>query len=452
MLSARFSGRLETYADGNAFYGRQDTLRPTIFDRADVSIQLHHYLGFTGDQSIIAFPGQQISGTITYSTKDQQDVESIAVTLKGKCARTVTGPEGVVEFYEKTKLFRVRELLFQGPSTIQQNTTYVWPFVLTVPDATQLELERQPGHVNHRFVDKPHALPPTMDVTFSDRELVKIYYTLKVKAVPHPRTFRTHEKAIVVVLPPLETPSADKAASIRLRMPGAQQWASAALRTQQPTMREKFNSVLTGIPIQLPSLAYVVHLHMPMAATVWQRIPIAISVQLLKKSTAEHSRCKMVLQSLEFDLKSVTDLRSERGQSEDDVNIEADLECLPLLLARKFIPLDGTSVLVSEKLRLADLAPESKKLLPSLTTYTVSRRYMLGVRGVIEHVDTGHAFTFKTKLKEPFVILAPQSEPGQDRKTVGIKSEAILSPKSANVRPDKKRKVKLQPYFDPGKK
>jgi len=452
MLSARFSGRLETYADANAYYGRQDTLRPTIFDRADVSIQLDHYPGFSGDQSIIAWPGQQISGTITYSTKDQQDVESIAVTLKGKCARTVTGSDGVIDFYEKTKLFRVRELLFQGPSTIMQNTTYVWPFVVTVPDTTQFTLERQPGHVNHRFVDKPHTLPPTMDVNFSDRELVKIYYTLKVKAVPHPRTFRTHEKSITVVVPPLETPSTDKAAPGKLRMPGAQQWSNAALRTQQPTMREKFNSVLTGIPIQLPTLAYAVHLHMPMVATVWQRLPIAISVQLLKRSTADHSKCNMVLQSLEFDLKSSTDLRAERGSSEDDVNIEADLECLPLLLARKSIPLDGTSVLVSEKLRLADLAPESKKLLPSLTTYTVSRRYMLAVRGVIEHVETGHAFTFKTKLKEPFVILAPQSEPSQDRKTVGMKSEAVLSPKSGHVRPEKKRKVKLQPYFDPGKR
>lgn len=417
MLSARFSGRLETYGDSNVLQDKQDILRPTLFQRADIFILLDHYPDSGHDKSIIACAGQTLSGRVIYSTKDCQDLDCIAVTLKGKCAVTTSTKtsEGVFKDRVKTPLFRQSCIVVQGPVRMETNATQVWPFSFVLPEKTQysrVSAADAKASTSGHFQDNLHDIPPTMDVDFSDTKQVEIYYTLKVKAVPYPRTFRTHEKAISVIVPALGVAASQQTEVTKLPVPGRHSWASGSLRCRQPTMREKFNQVLSGVPSQTPVLAFTVSLHMPTAATIWQLLPISISVQRHRKSTADAEKAALSFLDIQFGLTSYTSIRPDQGDVTEASEIVAELECAPPSFARPKLPLDGTSVSVMTKTRLFDLVRDAKKLIPSFSTYTVSRHYALSVRGIIKHVDTGHVFPFS--VQEVFRILPPLSPSAKD--------------------------------------
>lgn len=149
------------------------------------------------------------------------------------------------------------------------------------------------------------------------------------------------------------------------------------------------------------------------SAACRQPLPLAISVQHRQFGPTDPANPTIILGKVVLTLKQYHIRRVRQGDRVRDTSSffatrgilsgkQLALDNTPIHLCT--VNADGTDVI---NLRLADCATQPSLLVPSFITYTINMHYKLKITVSILHAETGHAFTFETKI--PFTILPPNS-------------------------------------------
>lgn len=372
--------------------------------KCNISITLDGDLGQHASSFPTFTPGQTISGKVSCSFLAQKTVDVVLIILEGKCHTDVVRKSGNgnrVHHRETIQMFRLETILFKGEYKVQPSTLE-WPFSFVIPKYSSFDRGRR-GDGDANFESGPQPLPPSLDVHSGGHRPIKAQVTYNLRAQLNPGIFSLKESVLPINIIPLSNSPLPPPDSTPIRM-NRQEWRSGLLRPAKHTFKQKMNHVFSSDPsLKRPSITFQPTTYMPRAASIWQPLPLAFSIQHHITGQTDPESPPLLLDSVKLQLKQYTAVRVKALISGYTDNGKSALVVFPIRLSAVPLPLDNLPVQITDQLRLADMLPEVHRLAPTFKTYIINQSYSLKMTALIRHADTGHIF--KAEAKTPFQIL-----------------------------------------------
>lgn len=386
-------------------------------DKFDINISLDRdFLNGTGTFPTF-LPGQVVSGKVNFTVHAEKNIDLVNITFEGQCftevvenSHTGTGNRST-RYREKIPLFTFTTELFRGPFKMSP-TEMEWPFSFTFPESTQFF--RSGHHGEDTFYDPGHQpLPPSLDVEASSIHPLKARVVYSLTAAVNPQSLLGSKEFVMPLV--LLTVSKDPLAppqNVAIRTDD-QHWRSSSLRQEELSFKQKMKHVFSNDPaLQTPCISFKSTSHMPRAASIWQPLSLAASIQQKITGPNDPKDPTLLLDNVHIQLKQYTSVRVKgtvfSNRSDRTSQVLATRDHRPKIK----LALDDTPTPCFDAFKLADLLPETYRLAPTFKTYTINHSYMLKMVIMVYHQESGHYFKYQTKT--PFVIL-PMDDPRASR-------------------------------------
>lgn len=332
-----------------------------------------------GDSERTYREGEKVTGRVILVVEEEEEIDSLKVLFMGNCVTKTTRPfqvHGVQvispqqEFEERIQLFsREKELL---PSSTLAPRKYSWPFEFQFPELTEPRYKRT-THGAH-YLKEPHPLPPTFQLKTSVAgSVARISYSVQVRL-----NFGSSrgEKRCRQGLPyyPALQPDVSQEAKCTPTVLHGQMWKPS--KEKRAKSRTAVNKVLSKIsqsssasspPQILPTILY------PESVAPGQHIPISLNLRNTK-DTNNKSVEGCTIDSMSINLTTYTTSMCGNNITQPEDVVSNQVTCIARTDMKKLLPFGVTKVLTCNFRLINDT-----ECVPTFKTYTITRRYTLGI-------------------------------------------------------------------------
>lgn len=320
-----------------------------------------------GDSDKVYRRGDKVTGRVAFVAEEQEHIESFKLVFAGSCVTKTTrqSQDSNVrnEFEERIRFFtQEREVVPR--STLGPNK-YSWSFEFTFPERTHQSYKRFSRGAH--YLREPHPLPPSFQLkTTVPGGAAQISYFVQaklvlsgskdVRKVKHMLTYRPTSHEILPREPNLTT-----------GVLYGQAWKPSRKTDSRSTVEKVLRRSSDRPPSIVPTICY------PEKIAPGQHIPLTISLLNTRDRMNEaQAECTIDFLCVTISTYSTTMCGHTLTQPEDVVS--KHVNCITKTDMNKPIPFNKGRALTSN-FRLVNDA----ECVPTFKTYTITRRYMLGV-------------------------------------------------------------------------
>lgn len=379
--------------------------------------------------------GSTISGTVSVHGQKDLDVQSITISLVGRCKTKIrkTQNNHATIYRGRAALFHAKKELFTGPHTLHPG--HSWPFSFTLPlrcAAIEVDPFKQTdGPFN---IDRQQTLPPaiTSDNSSFDSAECFISYQLNATLVESRTKLLssgsfdatrildfTTSRNIDNPKPQLTTKTWPITCSSLHLEPGREY--------EKLSFKDRMKSMRTS---KLPRAKFTIKTGLPSLGVVNKNLTIILSIDHDIEGSSAPAPPMVLLKKCSVYIKSFTHIRAIRNEPFLG-DIERTWEESPNIASRDFSAQMAEAPPITERMDLGQImkiaVPSDYK--PSFSTFNIRRYYKLGVRLTVECAQK----TFKIDLgTSNFILLAanytPSGEAGAPGASTSNDVEDLVAP------------------------
>lgn len=352
-----------------------------------------------GDSDKVYRKGDKVTGRVILVVEEKEQIQSLNVVFAGNCITKTTRPFHVNgnentpsrrESEEKIRLFEREEELV--PASTLAPKKYIWTFEFTFPELTEPRYKRLTHGVN--YLREPHALPPTFQLKTNVRGgAAQISYFVQARLT---LDGSRGVKRCRVALPYHPTPAVNLNREVKCTSTVLYGQAWKPSKEESKSTSKVFNKVSRrSTPRIVPSIVY------PESVAPGQHIPISLHLRNTRDAMNEtQGECTIDSLSITISTYSTSMCGHDVTQPEDIVS--KHVTCIARTDMKKILKFGITAPLTSN-FRLID----DVECVPTFKTYTITRRYTLGVSIGIKY--GGQHFTVRSTTPLEIVPRVPRS-------------------------------------------
>lgn len=346
-----------------------------------------------GDSNKVYKRGDQVTGRITLVVENQEDVESLKVVFAGSCMTRTSRPLHVNgniestpprrEYEEKVRLFRREKDLVTCCALKPKK--YSWNFGFVFPENTEPRYKGT-GHGSN-YLKEPHPLPPSFQMkTSALGGTAQISYFVQAKLVLSGSRDVRRCKQILRYQP---TPPTDlrQQAKVTSSVLYGQAW-----KPTREKEKSRVRKVLSGVSMNSTPRITPTLFH-PQQVAPGQHIPLSLSL-LNARDPANHAERQCTIDSLTVTISTYSTTKCGSNLADPEDVVSKHITCISRKNMDKAIPFNRKTKLTLD-FRLIDNA----ECVPTFKTYTVTRRYELGVAIGIKYNDQSFTIHSSTRLE-----------------------------------------------------
>ncbi|KAL1791985.1 hypothetical protein ACET3X_009736 [Alternaria dauci] len=366
-----------------------------------------------GDSNRVYRRGDKVTGNISLAVEEKEEIESLKVIFAGSCVTKTSRPLHVNtkidtpaqrhDYEEKIRLFN-REKELVSCRTLEPRK-YSWDFEFVFPESTEPHFKRMAHGSN--YLREPHPLPPSFhlktsvpggaaQISYFVQARLVISGSMDTKRCKH--TLRYHPRSEV------DVPQRAEATSSVLY---TQAWKPHKEK-EESRVKKVFSGVsMNSTPRIVPTLFH------PEKVAPGQHMPLSLSL-LNARDPANHAERECIIDSLTVTISTYSTTMCGHTIMDPEDVVSKHITCISRTDMNKRIPFNKTTTLTSN-FRLID----DTECVPTFKTYSITRRYALGISIGIKYNDQQFTIRSNTALmilpRTPRDRLPPlQLEDGED--------------------------------------
>ncbi|KAH7385640.1 hypothetical protein BKA66DRAFT_416118 [Pyrenochaeta sp. MPI-SDFR-AT-0127] len=366
-----------------------------------------------GDSNKVYRKGEKVTGRVILVVEEQEQIESLKVVFGGNCVTKTSRPLHVNgnndapsrrDYEERIRLFnREKELI--PKSTLTPNK-YSWTFEFTFPELTEQRYKRLIHGAN--YLREPHVLPPSFQLkTSAPGGAAQISYFVQARLV-HGGSRDIKRCRHVLQYQPLSQLDAPREAKVVSAVLYGQTWKPTK---GQEESRKAVNKVFSrrstnANPRIVPCLSY------PEQIAPGQHIPLSLSL-MNTRDVQNEAQGECILDSLAVTISTYSTSMCGSSVTQPEDVVSKHVTCIARTDMNKAMPFGQTNTLTTN-FRLID----DVECVPTFKSYTITRRYALGVSIGIKYNNQHFTIRSNTPLdilaRMPRELVPPPLEEGDD--------------------------------------
>ncbi|KAH7080418.1 hypothetical protein BKA63DRAFT_488178 [Paraphoma chrysanthemicola] len=358
-----------------------------------------------GDSNKVYRKGDKVTGRVILVVEEEQQIESLKVVFAGNCVTKTSRPFHVNgcdnspsrrEYEEKIRLFnREQDILPQSTLTPKKYTS---TFEFTFPETTEPRYKRLAHGAN--YLKEPHVLPPTFQLkTNVPGGAAQISYFVQAR-LTHGASREVKRCRVVLRYHPTPHVQLSREAKCTSAVLYGQTWkpAKGAKEESQKAVSKVFSKVArpsTNAPRIVPSILY------PESIAPGQHIPLSLSLRNTRDAVNE-ARGECTIDSLAVTISTYSTSMCGHSLTQPEDVVSKHVTCIARANMNKILKF-GESASLTSNFRLVD----DVECVPTFKTYTITRRYVLGISiGMKYH---GEHFTIRSNTPLEILPRVPRS-------------------------------------------
>ncbi|KAJ8116252.1 hypothetical protein OPT61_g2282 [Boeremia exigua] len=320
-----------------------------------------------GDSDRVYRRGDKVTGRIAFVAEEQEHIESFKLVFAGSCVTKTTrrahDSNSKNDFEERIRFFNYeREVVPR--STLSPNK-YSWSFEFTFPENTQQSYKRLTRGAH--YLREPHPLPPSFQLkTNMPGGAAQISYFVQARLILSGSRDVRKVKQMLAYRPTAHE-SLPREPNLTTGILYGQAWKPSRKSDPRSTVDKVLRRSTDRLPSIVPTILY------PEQIAPGQHIPISISLLNTRDRTNE-AQAECTIDSLCVTISTYSTTMCGHTITQPEDIISKHVNCISRTDMNKAIPFNKTRALTSN-FRLVNDA----ECVPTFKTYTITRRYMLGV-------------------------------------------------------------------------
>jgi hypothetical protein len=346
-----------------------------------------------GDGNKVYRRGDKVTGKIMLAVEEQEDIESLKVVFAGSCVTKTSRPLHVNnkidppaqrhDYEEKIRLFnREKELLScrsLGPRK------YSWDFEFVFPESTEPHFKRLAHGSN--YLREPHPLPPSFQLkTSGPGGAAQISYFIQARLILS-ASMETKRCKHVLRYHPRSAADIPQRAKVTSSVLYGQVWKPNKEKDEF-RVKKVFSGVsMNSTPRIIPTLNH------PEKVSPGQHMPLSLSL-LNARDPANHAERECIIDSLSVTISTYSTTMCGHTVTDPEDVVSKHITCISRTGMNRPIPFNKTTTLTSN-FRLID----DTECVPTFKTYTITRRYALGISIGIKYNNQHFTIRSSTPLE-----------------------------------------------------
>jgi hypothetical protein len=346
-----------------------------------------------GDGNKVYRRGDKVTGKIMLAVEEQEDIESLKVVFAGSCVTKTSRPLHVNnkidppaqrhDYEEKIRLFnREKELLScrsLGPRK------YSWDFEFVFPESTEPHFKRLAHGSN--YLREPHPLPPSFQLkTSGPGGAAQISYFIQARLILS-ASMETKRCKHVLRYHPRSAADIPQRAKVTSSVLYGQVWKPNKEKDES-RVKKVFSGVsMNSTPRIIPTLNH------PEKVSPGQHMPLSLSL-LNARDPANHAERECIIDSLSVTISTYSTTMCGHTVTDPEDVVSKHITCISRTSMNRPIPFNKTTTLTSN-FRLID----DSECVPTFKTYTITRRYALGISIGIKYNNQHFTIRSSTPLE-----------------------------------------------------
>lgn len=372
-----------------------------------------------GDSSKVYRKGDKVTGRIILVVEEEEHIQSLKLVFGGNCITQTSRPFHVNggdsspsrrEFEEKIRLFCQEKVIL--PASTLSPKKYTWTFEFVFPESTEPRFARVTHGAN--YLKEPHPLPPTFQLkTNVPSGAAQISYFVQARLTLGGSKGVKRCRVLLPYRPTPQISTLPREARCTSAVLYSQTWKPArdAVEDVQGTVKNVFSKVsrrarANSTPRIIPSLLY------PEVVAPGQHIPISLLLRNTKDSINE-ARAECTIDSLSITISTFSTTMCGHTLTQPEDVVSKHVTCIAKTGMNKTARFGVTSSLTSN-FRLVD----DGECVPTFKTYTITRRYSLGISIGIKYEGQSFVIRSNTPLeivpRMPRDLLPPPEDDADD--------------------------------------
>ncbi|KAH6615158.1 hypothetical protein C7974DRAFT_60186 [Boeremia exigua] len=319
-----------------------------------------------GDSDRVYRRGDKVTGRVAFVTEEQEHIESFKLIFAGSCVTKTTrrahDSNARNDFEERIRFFtHEREVVPR--STLSPNK-YSWSFEFTFPETTQQSYKRLSRGAH--YLREPHPLPPSFQLkTSMPGGAAQISYFIQARLVMSGSKDVRKVKQLLAYRP-TSRENLPRQPSLTTGILYGQAWKPSRKSDPRSTV-DKVLRRSERLPSIIPTIFY------PEKIAPGQHIPISISL-LNTRDRMNEAQANCTIDSLCVTISTYSTTMCGHTLTQPEDIVSKHVKCITRANMDIAAPFNKTRALTSN-FRLVNDA----ECVPTFKTYTITRRYMLGV-------------------------------------------------------------------------
>lgn len=359
-----------------------------------------------GDSDKVYRRGDKVTGRVAFVAEEQEHIESFKLIFAGSCVTKTTRPSNDSharkDFEERIRFFNCEREV--APRSTLNPNKYSWAFEFTFPETTQQSYKRLTRGAH--YLREPHPLPPSFQLRTSvPGGAAQISYFVQARLVLG-GSKGTRKVKQILQYRPTSHEDLPREPNLTTGVLYGQTWKPSRTNESRSTVDKVLRRSSNKPPSIVPTISY------PEKIAPGQHIPLSISLLNTRDRLNEaQAGCTIDSVSVTISTYSTTMCGHTLTQPEDVVS--KHVNCIAKTNMNKVIPFNKTRNLTTN-FRLINDA----ECVPTFKTYTITRRYMMGVTVGIkfedQHFTIRHSAPLEILPRPPRSLSPPPLEEGEE--------------------------------------
>ncbi|KAL1647529.1 hypothetical protein SLS61_007355 [Didymella pomorum] len=358
-----------------------------------------------GDSDKVYRRGDKITGRVAFVAEEQEHIESFKLVFAGTCVTKTT--RKINQFHERKEYEeRIRFFNFEREvvprSTLSPNK-YSWAFEFTFPETTQQSYKRLTRGTH--YLREPHPLPPSFQLKTSvPGGAAQISYFVQARLnLGGSKGIRKVKQ--MLQYRPTSHENLPRETNLTTGVLYGQTWKPSRNDESRSTVNKVLRRSSNKPPSIVPTIFY------PEKIAPGQHIPLSISL-LNTRDRMNEAQAECTIDSLSVTISTYSTTMCGHTLTQPEDVVSKHVTCIAKTHMNKSIPFNKTRNLTSN-FRLVNDA----ECVPTFKTYTITRRYMMGVTVGIryedQHFTVRHSAPLEILPRSPR-SLSPPVEEGEE--------------------------------------
>ncbi|KAF9696121.1 hypothetical protein EKO04_006036 [Ascochyta lentis] len=357
-----------------------------------------------GDSDKVYRQGDKVTGRVALIAEEQVHINSFKLVFAGTCVTKTTRPSNDSharkDFEERIRFFSFeREVVPR--STLGPNK-YSWTFEFTFPETTQQSYKRLTRGTH--YLREPHPLPPSFQIKTSmpgGAAQISYFIQARIALGGSKGTWKVKQN---LSYRPTSSENLLRQPNLTTGVLYGQTWKPAASQSRS-TVDKVLRRSSNRPPNIVPTILY------PEKVAPGQHIPLSISL-LNTRDRSNEAQAGCIIDSLSVTISTYSTIMCGHTLTQPEDVVSKHVNCIARTNMNKVVAFGKTKALTSN-FRLVNDA----ECVPTFKTYTITRRYVLGITIGIRFKDQAFTVRHNAPLeilpRPPRSLLLPSAE-GED--------------------------------------
>lgn len=365
-----------------------------------------------GESDKVYRRGDKVTGRVAYISEQQEHIESFKLVFAGTCVTKTTRPSNDSharkDFEERIRFFNYeREVVPR--STLNPNK-HSWTFEFTFPETTQQSYKRLTRGAH--YLREPHPLPPSFQLkTNVPGGAAQISYFVQARLVLS-GSKGTRKVKQILSYRPISRENLPREPNIITGVLYGQTWKPSRKKESRSTVDKVLRRSSDRPPSIVPTVFY------PEKIAPGQHIPLSISL-LNVRDRMNEAQAECIIDSLSVTISTYSTTMCGHTLTQPEDVVSKHVNCIAKTNMNKVVPFNKIRALTSN-FRLVNDA----ECVPTFKTYTITRRYVLGITVCIkfegQYFTVRHSTPLEILPRAPRSSLPPSLEEGEEAEPLPI--------------------------------